>query len=373
MKILVLTIDAFGGYGGIAQYNRDLIRALCMNSHIEEVVAIPRYVDDFDEDLPDKLRYITTGITGKFSFIASCFKDIVSGNRYNLILCTHINMLPLAKLMGKVIGCSVVPVMYGVEAWTSNRKWLINLACRSVKQFISIRRLTAQCFIKWTNIKGEQWHYLPNSIDTSLFKPMSKDNTLLERYGLSGKTIILTVGRLADEPHEKNKGFDEVIEVLEDIHKQIPLIRYLIVGEGPDMPRLKAKAERLGVSDLVVFAGRIKIEEKVAHYCLADVFAMPGSNKEFDRYPLRFVFLEALACGVPVVASKANGIGEADSEEAQLLEQVDPSDHKSIIQGILRALEIERSGISETIQPYGFESHCIRVTEIIDQLLVPNE
>jgi len=369
MKLLVLTIDAFGGYGGIAQYNRDLLRALCEHPRVDDVVAIPRYVERYDETLPLKLRYVTSGVGGKLRYTRACLRVLASSKRIDFIFCAHINLLPLANFIGQLARCPVVPIVYGVEAWTPNRKWLINRACRSIKRFISIRALTAQRFSRWAKLEDVHWDYLPNCIDTDVFKPMPKDASLIARYGIANKTVVMAAGRLSDVPHEKFKGFDEILDVLPDLRRELPSVVYLIVGDGPDMPRLKARANQIGVADIVIFVGRISAEDKPAHFCLADVFAMPGSNRNFDRYPLRFVFLEALACGVPVVGSQADGSGESHSPEGKLIVQVDPNDRNAILHGILDALDADRDGISRSVEPYNFESHRKRVIEIVDQLL----
>ena len=88
--------------------------------------------------------------------------------------------------------------------------------------------------------------------------------------------------------------------------QEIPNIAYLIVGDGDDRQRLEAKARSRGIDDRVVFAGFIPEAEKADHYRLADAFVMPGRGEGFG-----FVFLEALACGIPVVGSRLDGSREA--------------------------------------------------------------
>ena len=70
------------------------------------------------------------------------------------------------------------------------------------------------------------------------------------------------------------------------------------LGHWPDRPRLEAKAQSLGLGPRVIFAGRIAEEEKVAHYHLADAYVMPSRGEGFG-----IVILEAMACGLPTLAS----------------------------------------------------------------------
>ena len=107
---------------------------------------------------------------------------------------------------------------------------------------------------------------------------------------------------------------------------------YLVCGGGDDRERLEDKARLLGVADRVVFAGYVPEEEKADHYRLADAFVMPGRGEGFG-----IVYLEALACGVPVVASSADASCEAVLD-GELGVVVDPDDPASVVSGIRDAL-----------------------------------
>lgn len=369
MRVLVLVIDAFGGHGGVAQYGRDLLAALCERPDCEEVVAIPRYMESSREAMPLKLTYLTAAVNSKVKYILTCLRMMLFGGQFDLIICGHINLLPLASVWGRLIRCPVVPIVYGIEAWTPNSKWLINYFCGKVRRFISIRELTSRRFARWARLEGVPWYYLPNCIDTARYSPGPKDSRLMEKYGVRDKTVIMTTGRLDPASHERYKGFDELLEVLPALREVLPEVVYIIVGDGDDMARLKEKADGLGVADIVIFTGRISAEEKVDHYRLADVFAMPGSNKKFDRYPIRYVFLEALACGIPVVGSRPDGEGEENSLEGRLINQVDPCDPNDIIAGVLRALE-QRKGIAGAeLSRYSYEEHKLRVMQIVNEII----
>ncbi len=132
-------------------------------------------------------------------------------------------------------------------------------------------------------------------MDLSRFNPRPKRADLLARYGLEGRRILLTVGRLYER-----KGMDKVIESLPQVLAQLDRVAYLVVGDGPYRPTLEAMAGQFGVRDNVVFAGAVADTELVDHYALADAFIM--ANREMpdgDTEGFGLVFLEANACVFP--------------------------------------------------------------------------
>ena len=142
----------------------------------------------------------------------------------------------------------------------------------------------------------------------------------------------MTVGRLASQ--ERYKGFDEVIEIMPELLKRFPTLKYLIVGDGPDRPRLEAKAGALGLSNKIIFTGYIPESEKVAHYNLADAYVMPSMGEGFG-----IVLIEAAACGVPVVGSRVDGSREA-LLDGRLGRLVDPKSPSELLQAVAIILEV---------------------------------
>ena len=131
---------------------------------------------------------------------------------------------------------------------------------------------------------------------------------------------------------ERYKGVDEVIEVLPNLLQSFPDLVYMAAGSGEDLPRLQRKAEAMGLSDRVFFPGQISEAEKVDYYNLADAFVMPGQGEGFG-----IVYLEAMACGVPVVGSVLDGSREA-LQDGRLGVLVNPRDLASVEAGIRQAL-----------------------------------
>src|SRR5215218_7026866 len=86
MRVLALVPDAFGGYGGIAKYNRDLLRALCAYPACSQVVAIPRLklMPNAAEPLPARLTYMTSGLGSIVDYLVTVLRVVHSSPRFTL-------------------------------------------------------------------------------------------------------------------------------------------------------------------------------------------------------------------------------------------------------------------------------------------------
>ncbi len=172
---------------------------------------------------------------------------------------------------------------------------------------VAVSRFTRTTLTEHYDVPPSKIELISNGVDLARFRPRPRRDDLVDRYGLRGKSVLLTVGRLY-----ARKGMDRVIESLPLIRQQIGDIRYLIVGEGPYRQTLETLVAHHGVGEQVVFAGAVKDYELVDHYALGDVFIM--ANREMpdgDTEGFGLVFLEANACGLPVIAGSAGGSVDA--------------------------------------------------------------
>lgn len=354
--VIALVADAYGGRGGIAQYNRYFLKAVCSQQAVGRVIALPRAIRYQIEELPKKIEYVAWAAGGLFSYALAVMSLLVSIKRADLIICGHLHLLPFAKLLQIKYGCRIVPLTYGIEAWKPTRHYFSNWLCRNLDGFISIRRLTAELLISWAKPKNAHYYYLPNCVEPAAFGLAPKRSDLIERYGLRNMKVVMTAGRIDSMPSELCKGFDEVLTALPKLAGRVSNIKYLIMGDGTDIVRLETLASSLGVRDRVVFTGYVSEADKADHYRLADVFAMPGSSPNFDTYPFRFVFLEALACGVPVVGARVESHAEASDPDVQeLIVQVDPKDTDDIVRGILLAMKSAGKGIKNAMTKFYYD------------------
>jgi phosphatidylinositol alpha-1,6-mannosyltransferase len=354
----MLVLDAYGGNGGIAAYNRDAARAMCEDPETSEVVAVARAASRPVEELPPKLDYDLSGSGGAAAYIRAVLRQLRKG-RFDLIYCAHVNLTLVALLAARLTRVPWLLAIYGIEAWQQSPRRLVAFAARRADHLISISELTLKRFLCFAPYPPERRSLAPNAVHLDRFGMRPKNPSLIARWGLSGRKVILTLGRM--HPSERYKGFDEVLDILPALARQLPEVAYVIAGDGADRPRLKAKAADLGIADRVVFTGYIDEAEKADLYRLADVYVMPSYGEGFG-----FVFLEAMACGTPVVASAIDGGREAvlDGELGRI---VNPHDPTALREAILAAFTDERR-IPPQLDDFAWPNFAKRVQAIVRRL-----
>src|SRR5687767_4280347 len=263
LRILALVPDAYGDptgrLGGIAQYNRDLLTAACEHPGVARVVALPRLMPGPLEALPAKLEYVQRGLGGRARFVAAVVAQ-AARERYDLILCGLVNLLPAAFAARALSRAPVVAFVYGIDAWQPTPSRLTNVLLPRVDAIVSIRELTLRRLRDWAGPRPRRAFLIPTAVRLDRYGTGPRDAALVARYGLEGRTVLLTVARL-DETY---KGIDEILEVLPALAREIPAIAYLVVGGGRDRPRLEGKARALGLRDRVIFAGPVEEADKRA-------------------------------------------------------------------------------------------------------------
>jgi phosphatidylinositol alpha-1,6-mannosyltransferase len=164
---------------------------------------------------------------------------------------------------------------------------------------------------------------LSPGVDVDRFVPdPAARSELRARYGLGDRPVVLCLSRLVPR-----KGQDMLIRAFGRIRARVPGAALMIVGGGPYREELQKLAQRSGVADDVVFTGGVPAQELPAHHAMADVFAMPCRTRGagLDVEGLGIVYLEASACGVPVVAGRSGGAPETvrDGETGRVVEGTD--------------------------------------------------
>jgi phosphatidylinositol alpha-1,6-mannosyltransferase len=328
LRILALVTDAFGGYGGIAQYNRDLLQACSASDCVESIVVMPRLVTEaISGPLPDKVIQ-TPAHFGRFAFSLAALRIALTRGPFDVIFCGHIYHAPLAAALCRLTGARLWLQTHGVDSWERPPP-LLRACVEHATLVTTVSRYTRDRMAQWSRLAPEQIRVLPNTV-RPMFSPGPPDPALLDRLGLSGRKIILTVSRLGKA--DAYKGHDRVIRALAQVRRAEPSAHYVIVGDGDGRRDLEALVAAQGQGEAVTFLGRRSDEDVLALYHSSAVFVMPSLKEGFG-----IVFIEAAACGLPVIAGNRDGSVDALADGA-LGQLIDPLSEAELVAALLDTL-----------------------------------
>lgn len=217
----------------------------------------------------------------------------------------------MAKSLRKAGAKKIISLTHGHEVWWS-KVYPFSLAIKFLGKNLDVMTFLGE-YTKSEISKSmrssdtSKLTQLAPGIDVKHFQP-TDSSKLRDELGLSEKSVIISVGRLVHR-----KGQDNLIAALPAIKVQIPNVHLLLVGIGPHKSKLIALATKLKVSENVTFIGRIKYPELPEYICLGDLFAMPARSRFFglEVEGLGIVYLEASACGLPVLGGNSGGAPDA--------------------------------------------------------------
>jgi phosphatidyl-myo-inositol dimannoside synthase len=329
LRILALVTNAFGGYGGIAQYNRDFLSSLATFALTADVVVLPRQTPVPPGALPARIRQLSP-VQGRLAYSLAALGAAIAHRPIDIVFCGHLFLMPLATLVAKLLGARLWVQVYGIEAW-QELSWLDRRLLGTAALITSCSRYTRRRLLAQIVIDPARVRVLPGTVDPR-FRPGPKPHVLLDRYDARGKKVLLTVARLSAS--ERYKGHDRVIRALPRVLGDHPETLYLIVGDGDDRVRLEALAVELGVAEKVRFAGHIDAELLPDYFRLADVFVMPSTGEGFG-----IVFLEAMASGIAVIGGNQDASLDplADGLLGSVVDPLVPEQLASAICAALRA------------------------------------
>lgn len=364
VHVLALVTDAFGGYGGIARYNRDFLEALALSPLIASVTVLPRLAPDPIHALPDKIRQLAPE-SDVVRYSLGALRCAWHMPPRHFIFCGHILMSPLAGILRRLGGKPVWLQVHGIDAWappSARVAW----GAHSASLVTAVSRHTRQQMLSnWWQGPESALAVLPNTVGTE-FSPGPKVPGILARHGLENRKVILTVSRLSKG--DRYKGQDYVIAALAGLKQDHPTAVYVIAGAATkdEQARLSAAAQAFGVADRVIFAGKVGTDELPGYLRSADVFVMPSTKEGFG-----IVFLEAAACGIPVIAGNRDGSVDALADGA-IGTLVDPENTKQIADAIRAAFArgpaTDTSAVARFSQ-HRFRAHAAGLVERIAEML----
>jgi len=204
-----------------------------------------------------------------------------------------------------------------------------------------------------------------NGVDTQRFKPNSAlREEIRKKLGISNETTVaLTVRRLV----YKN-GIDTLIQTAEKATKRNPKLVFLVVGTGPDLETVQKNIQQLGITNNFRLTGFVSDKDLPTYYNAADFFVLPSKSGE----GLPLVALEAMASGLPVIATNVGGISEIMRKDYGKL--VPPDSPDSMTEAILEFSHRNTSALKNDLhmmieQNFSWEKNVERLFEIYEELI----
>jgi phosphatidyl-myo-inositol dimannoside synthase len=268
----------------------------------------------------------------------------------------------------------IVSLTHGHEVWWSKLP-VFRQAMRHVGNSVDVLtylgEYTKEAMEKAVGKNPKLIHIAPG-ISVNYFKPGEKPEDLLAKFGISDRPTLISVGRLVHR-----KGQDKLIEAMPIIKREIPNALLLIVGSGPREAHLKSLIKKYSLENDVLLFGRVPYEELPKYFLLGDVFAMPARSRLFglEVEGLGIVYLEASACGLPVIAGRSGGAPDAVkiSETGLVVNGTDINEIANASIALLgdrgRAKEYGANGRAWVVEKWNWDNWGEKFRKVLDGVL----
>jgi phosphatidylinositol alpha-1,6-mannosyltransferase len=357
LKILFLATDAFGGYGGIAQYNRDVLTAMSHAKSIGEVEVLVRLSPDLIGSLPAKIRQYPA-IPGRLSYALKAITRALAF-RPDIVFNGHLYHGSLAYLAAKLVGAKMISQLHGTEVWEQLAPMQLSPLERS-DLVLCVSRHTKACYDRQSLRDQANSIVVPNTVGAEF--ELGDRDAARKKFNLEGEKAILTVARL--DSRGGYKGHDRIIRYLRTLTHSNDAVRYLIAGDGPDLPRLEQLSRDCGVADKVRFLGKVPIEDLPDLYRAADLFALPSTGEGFG-----IVFLEAMSCGTPAIGLNVGGSCDALAD-GDLGVCVNETDFPAALEAALRMPRPAPEALSDAVtERFGRKVFNLHIESALAQLI----
>jgi phosphatidylinositol alpha-1,6-mannosyltransferase len=318
-KILLVTNDFGPRTGGIETFVIGLLERIT-GHHVIVFTSSQGETSAYDQDWLDKFGVQVLRDKSKILLpsrrVTRNVKKIVTESDIDVVIFGAAAPLAFMSESLRKIGVKkIIALTHGHEVWWA-KVFPFNFAIKrigaSVDHLTYLGEFTRKAISKTLSEKSRnKLVKIAPGIDTAHFIPRADGFEKRVELGLQDKKIIISVGRLVHR-----KGQDKLIEAMPTILRKIPNAHLLIVGEGPYKNHLDKLVKKFSLEESVTFVGRILYDKLPTYLSAADLFAMPSRSRFFglEVEGLGIVYLEASACGIPVVAGNSGGAPDAVME-----------------------------------------------------------
>jgi phosphatidylinositol alpha-1,6-mannosyltransferase len=253
-----------------------------------------------------------------------CIGELVAGSWLGIALRKALGTRLMIYVHGEEITTATSGRLHG-----NKRRDYLNAA----DKVIAVSSFTCDALTRQMGLRAEQVSLVQNGVDADRFTPGARDPGLVQKHGLEGKKVVLTLGRLVPR-----KGADMAIRAMAKVIRQRPDVHYLIVGDGDLRPELERLIAEENLARQITLVGPVSEPDLVRYFRLCDLFLMPNRTMpDGDTEGFGLVFREANACGKPVIGGRAGGVVEAviDGQSGYLVNGEDPDEIAEKVLSIL--------------------------------------
>jgi phosphatidylinositol alpha-1,6-mannosyltransferase len=311
-RTLVVTNDFPPRVGGVQQYVWNLVSRLPAG-HVSVLAPNWEGWREHDATQPYPVHRWPASFLWPTADLARRVRSLVREHDADVVLFGHGFPLPLLAPDLRAHGLPSVVLTHGAEVWMAAAPGVseaFRWACSAAREVTAITRYTTR-LIRPAIPRSVPLSLLPPAVDAERFSPSIDGSSVRAQHGLEGERVVLCVSRLVPR-----KGQDVLIAGLSDLRRSVPDAVLMLVGDGPDRPRLERLAATAPKGS-VVFAGEVADADLPAYYAACDTFAMPCRSRwgglEVEGFGI--VFLEASATAKPVIAGRSGGSDEAVEDE----------------------------------------------------------
>lgn len=370
MKIAIVAYEFPPRIGGMETYAFEIAKRFGESNNVSVICVVENKDENYYRNLGAKVS-IFPFLTGVMPVDLETVADFIISEKPDIIHIMNAGFAVALKGI-KVLGVPVVVSANGkdfLQPWLTQDKRAVILGLKAADRVVAVSEFVEERLEKLgvKNNVGVVHH----GTDTLLFRPLKKDLNLAKKLGIPRKNkIILTVSRIAEK-----KNIEAVINIM----PLLKYVTYLVVGPVGDkeyFEMLLNLADKLRVSDRIKFAGAVEYEKLPKYYNLADLYIMLSEERsKGDIESFGIAYLEALACGKPVVASRKTGVSFIISKnKAGMI--VNPKNKKMIASAIRKLLGsknkrewIKDKGIKLIKEEFNWDLSAGRIMKIYKDIL----
>ncbi len=310
MRILILTTGCFdkGGVSRFTRYQASALRQLYGDSEVRVLSLLGPDEHAIEEPFTTSWHGHRFGLVDKVRMSGQAVRHAVAW-KPDVILAAHLSLGYLAYLLSKVIGSVSVLNIYGLEVWSNPRATALR-ALAKVDHVIADCLSTAE-YVTENNLRSKPIIKIWDCVDTDRFQPGDCPKEVLRQYRLPDPQqhfVVMTLGRIAKAA--THKGYHRLMQVFARLAATVPSARLVICGRGDMLDELKAFSAELEIEELVHFTGAIDEQHLPLIYRAASVFSLVSEKGEGRGEGIPMTPMEAMACGVPIIAGNQDGSRE---------------------------------------------------------------